>query len=243
MLNWKVTGGFAGFGALVSLISGFLGGNPFGNVLLKMLASSFLLAAVGFGVGLLIRRYLPELAFNRESQDRTGDSGPDSSGEVDIVIPEENPHLRNGVSVVSSDLLGREVSDISEGAVGLDKSEENAEEVEEVTAEDDGEVVSSDLSGREEVLEEEPALLESPSTDAFFAAEADVDSLPEMEGIEGSFTGASESEPASPAGRSPSPSDGMDDSRRSKTEKIMQSEDPAYLAKAVRTFLKKDQEG
>ncbi len=227
MLNWKLTGGFAGFGALVSLVSGFLGGNPFGNVLLKMFASSFLLAAVGFGVGLLIRRYLPELAFNRESQDRTGDSDPDSSGEIDIVIPEENPHLRNGVS---------EVSDISEGEVVLDESEENAEEVEELTAED---------GGGEEVLEEESALRDSSSTDALFAAEAeaDVDSLPEMEGFEGSFTGDSESEPASPAGRSPSPSDGMDNSRRSKTDKIMQSEDPAYLAKAVRTFLKKDQEG
>jgi hypothetical protein len=64
MINWKMLAGFAGFGAVVSLLAGVIGGNPFGVILLRLILSAGVCGGLGLGVNLIVNKFLPELSAN-----------------------------------------------------------------------------------------------------------------------------------------------------------------------------------
>lgn len=241
MVNWKLLGVAALIGAGISLISGIIGGNPFGVVVLRLLVSALLFAAIGFGASFLIARFLLDLA----------GAGPSADGRVDVVIPEENPH-----AAAHEDTLAPSPDGVIEVAAG-----EEEEAPLPRTSSTDASPLTPD--GPDEQVIAEEAELAAPST-GVPAADAELETLEEAEvavlpGVQaeaqeesgekeepgllpeqedeslptmdefdsGIYT--STAKPASPA--------------QAQVAEIMDEQDPSTLAKAVRTFLKKDQEG
>ena len=85
MINWKIPVGFAGFGAVVSLLAGIIGGNPFGVILLRLFLSTLVCGGLGLGINLIVNKFLPELSATPPIP------RADSGEEVDIVIDEDIP--------------------------------------------------------------------------------------------------------------------------------------------------------
>lgn len=218
MFNYKMIGGFALFAALISLISGILGGNPFGIILLRVFISAVFLGAIGAGAGMAVKRYLPELSEGVATQEHNKE-GIDIVIDEDIAIPEENPHELSEPLQEAEGLQGYHDAEAS--------PEEAVQELEEV-----------DMTGSQEIdgEREEPAITMAPEAVEELEEEPvkeelkqnSRETLPDIDDLE-SDAFSSTSEPSSFA--------------QTQVDSIMDQQDPAVLAKAVRTFLKKDQEG
>ena len=85
-INWKVLAIFGGFGFILSLLVGAISGVGFGTVLVRGILSGVLFAGVGFGLSILIKKFLPGLVSETEEAEEE-----EESGGVDIVIEEEAP--------------------------------------------------------------------------------------------------------------------------------------------------------
>jgi len=227
--QWRYYAGAGLFAAVISLISGILGGNPFGVILLRMLLSALVLAGVAMGAGILLRKFLPELM---QEAAATGAEKPEAA--VDIVLPEENPHqatagMPPGAFDEPPDFAPVEEPD------GADSGEaaamEPLEELDEEAGTPGGEAASEPVSpAAEEEVEEAIPLEEDIAADG----SAEIDALPDMEQFDSTnYVGPDIS----------GLTNGGDDFGQAQVDGIMSKEDPAQLAKAVRTFLKKDQEG
>lgn len=232
-MNWKVVAGFAVVGALISLVAGLVGGNPFGVVLLRLFLSALVSSALGTGALLLLRSFLPEL-FGRKVA-----PAEQESPAVNIVIDEELPleggsllgePAAGGAGGVLARDAGR-AETLSEGLQtdfgsedGLPESLDSAEPSEE-PAELEG--APGEIGDGLDLLEGEAEVEAAASSSGDAAWEplaeetGDLDALPELE-------------PTPPTPR---------EAARSKIDQSMAGQDPAELAKAVRTFLRKDQEG
>ncbi len=234
MINWKIPAGFAAFGAVVSLLAGAIGGNPFGIIILRLFLSSVVLAGVGLGFNFIFKRFFPELGSSPARVTR------DQGEEVDIVIDEDVP-------LEAGSVLGEP---LSAGAVDQPEPEsaeiadvETIEEAEEVLAEDLDEV--PEFAG-EPFLEEdaepstaqpaEPAATpppagtkdaNAPSLNPVGAFE-DLDTLPDIDQF-------------SPSTDTPAATPKPGEHRHAQVDEIVKGQDPADLAKAVRTFMNKDQ--
>ncbi len=213
MNQWRYYAGAGLFAAVVSLISGIAGGNPFGVILLRMLLSAIILAGVGMGASTLLRKFLPELL-----QSSAGGESAPAQPAVDIVIPEENPHEWPAVGD-------------DDEAAGVEPLEELAGEAgEPVTsaAPEDAGVTASAGAAAEEMAEEAILLEEAGE------GSAEIDALPDLDQFDSTnYVGLDIS----------GFKNGSDNISQAQVDGIMSKEDPAQLAKAVRTFLKKDQEG
>lgn len=222
MNQWRYYAGAGLFAAVVSLISGIAGGNPFGVILLRMLFSAIILAGVGMGAGTLLRKFLPELL-----QSSAGGESAPAQPAVDIVIPEENPH--------------------EWPAVGDEEEAASVEPLEELAGEDGpaweagepepGAGVSTPAQADAEEMTE--AMTEAMTEEAILLEEADegspeIDALPDLDQFDSTnYVGPDIS----------GFKNGSNNFSQTQVDGIMSTEDPAQLAKAVRTFLKKDQEG
>ncbi len=211
MFNWKIIGGFALFAALISLISGVLSGNPFGIILIRVFISSVLLGAVGIGVEVVTKKYLPELAGKRETLSQNGQA-VDVVIDEDIEVLKENPHMEAQAQSEQEPL--KPLEEAMEPAASA--SPEYEADLEEVSESD----FEESESGKEDILTTE--------SDQDSRSSPDVDSLPDMDEFDSSSF-SSTSLPSSPA--------------QAQVEGVIDEQDPATLAKAVRTFLNKDQEG
>jgi len=191
-VNLKIPAAAAGVGALISLIAGLAGGNPFGVVLLRLLASALLAGGLGFGLAYLLKRYLPEIL--------AAPAKPNEAPVVDILIDEE------AGPAAPEAALDLEPPDL----------EPQAEQAVEAFPAEPAEEAAEEAAGLEEELLPD---LESPAE-----SPGKLDSLPDLAATspearpKGSFTAAQ-----------------VDD--------LIKGQDPASLAKAVRSFLKKDREG
>jgi hypothetical protein len=219
MNSWKIPVGFAAFGAVVSLLAGIIGGNPFGVILLRLILSAAICGGLGLGVNLIVRKYFPELSANPAAVP------PASGEEVDIVIDDEIP-----------------LSEESEEAQLLEPvdAEEEPEAFQAAEAEEEAE---ARIEHQEDVLPPvEPAEADSPggseSDDTLeefvpgIAAEQvtdfqDLDALPDIDTFN-----PSEEQTAAPS---------QPPRRNSKVDEVIQDQNPENLARAVRTFMKKDQ--
>jgi len=225
MINWKIPVGFAGFGAAVSLLAGIIGGNPFGVILLRLILSAGVCGGLGLGVNLIVKKFLPELSANPPIQQTK------SGEEVDIVIDEHIP--------LAEEAEGEQVSEPAEPAewtepveateiaeLGSLASEEEARiDVPEEVEDSEEDVLTLEDADSEEQLTPEEYV---PGSAAAQVADfEDLDTLPDIDQFN---PAAEQSEPPSKPSRT-----------NSKVEEVVRNQDPENLARAVRTFMKKDQ--
>jgi hypothetical protein len=213
-VNWRFIAGFAGFGLAVSLLTGVFAGVAVGALLLRALIAGLAFGALGTAAFLIIERFVPELLqVAGGSQPENSDEEADGEG-VDIELPEENPHIGRG-------------PDQSFDAADPD---DLIEEVEELSAEsEDGEHVEE----AESVDSLDDADSPPHSDNPLHSEGAGVaDTLPDLESLSSSFGSApsSEGEPEAPKSENTVTVEG-------------EQHDPEELAKAVKTFLNKNEEG
>lgn len=223
MINWKLIGGFSLFAVLISLISGILGGNPFAIILLRVLISALLFSALGIGVCFVVKKYLLELVGEAELKSDTS-----LSGGVDIVIGEED------VITDGERGQGEEASGLEEISPARDDKAEAFQPSEASPVLPSAGLLNEDAEGdhwETEGAEARNADIDSsPAGPASEPDAMDIDSLPDMEQFDSSsFTGKT--------------APGHNDFTGAKVDELTDNQNPADLAKAVRTFLKKDQEG
>ena len=125
--NWKLVGGFSAFALLIAVLTGIIAGNPFGTILVRALLASVLFGALGIGVGYMIGKYLPELDLPGMSS--TNEEA--STSEVNIVVPEENPHLHTDTDGII-EVEGTEIEGTGDNVESEeDGGQEEAEAIEE----------------------------------------------------------------------------------------------------------------
>lgn len=168
--NWKLASGFAVFALVIAVLTGIIAGNPFGTIIVRSLFASVLFGALGTGIGFIVGKYLPELDFTEMSSADTDSN----SSEVDIVVPEENPHVRTETDGII------EVADTE-----FEESDEKAE------SERNGE--SEKENG---VPEEKPPDEMQPASSEEENRESDA--LPDIEKMEKSFSSGSDEDGSGP---------------------------------------------
>jgi len=252
MSNWKIPVIFSGFGAGVSLLAGIIGGNPFGVILLRLILSALVCGGLGLGVNLIVKKFLPELSANPPV------ARMEPGEEVDIVIDEDIPLAQEATGRQSPEpeesleqMEPVDEEEASELTMSVDEEagqpdvgeegEEAEEDASELTMSVDEEAGQPDVGEEGEEVEEDALVLEDVDTEqdstpeefvpgiaaAQVADFEDLDTLPDIDTF-----GSSQQDSAPPT--SPSPKD-------SKVQEVVRDQDPENLARAVRTFMKKDQ--
>ena len=215
MVNWKVPAGVGAAGAVISLIAGIAGGNAFGTVLLRALASALLAGGIGLAVQYVLQRFLPDL---------TGAAPEAPPAAVDILIDEEVP-MPAVEQVEDSEALGSRPGDAlgsrPGNSPGFAPGYAPGYAPDFAPASEGPESLQDFEAGAEllEPAEEEEAV--SPEA-------VEEDGLPDMDAVGQS---------------SPSPRSLKAGELEARLDNVTQGQDPASLARAVRTFLRKDQEG
>jgi hypothetical protein len=236
MINWKVVVGSGAVAVVLSLLTGIISGVSFGTLLLRAIMWGALFCGAGAGGSFLVSKYLPELfAVATETESEADGEAPETRQNVDIVLPDENPHVADPGEESTFDLFGDvdesessgEAEEVSGAETGADRSAANreetmVEEVEEIHRERGGPgepFIPSKRGGNEVETAEE---------------------LPDLEGEEGDISSS-----AAQAGFQPQ---GISDisnisGRGSKIDVMGHTTDTEEIAKAIRTALKKDEKG
>ena len=118
MFNLKIVIGFASFALIITLLAGVFGGVPFGALLIRILLGSAAFAGLGVVASWVLHRHLPEVFDIRlgRAEEKTEEGATGES--IDIVLPEENPHL-SGDSADSGGMSDERVE-----APGFDEDDE-----------------------------------------------------------------------------------------------------------------------
>jgi hypothetical protein len=261
---WKTAAAGAAGAFLISLLVGLVTRNPFGVVILRALLLAVLFAGLGAGLRYLVRTYLPELA-EPDVAPRAGagsTKGDGRGGRVDIVLPEENPPGMRHYGTDNQDQRG--AHDAPSAAAGADMGEESALFD---AGLGDAKAAQSESDGLAELAEELGEEL-SPSEDAekvrgddeveagrgggtrshdkdtegspdFAGLDSgrreDLDSLPDISNLEVS----AESGPSAVQEGIRSSGERPEDAVRG----AVSGQDPATIAKAIRTVLRRDEKG
>ena len=227
MVNWKVPAGVGVAGAVISLIFGIAVGNAFGTVLLRALASALLAGGMGLAVQYVLQRFLPDL---------TGAAPEAPPAAVDILIDEEVP-MPAAEQVEDAEPLGGRQGFALGGRPGNSPGFAPGYAPGVAPGVALGVALSpeadafSDLPGPESLQDFEagPESLEPAEEEEAVSPEAvEEDGLPDMDAVGQS---------------SPSPRSLKAGELEARLDNVTQGQDPASLARAVRTFLRKDQEG
>ncbi len=238
MIDIKIIIGSAAAAVVFSLIAGIFGGVPFGLILLRMLLGGIIFAGIGAGIGFVLHKFVPELFDTPEdSEDETGaniDITVDDAGEEPAAEAPSNGRGEDENAEYPDVSVNFTAADADDDAAELDTADytgeaEVIEEAEEVGEADFENIGETSNGGEDYDMVEEIA-----------AADEDEDSsegennLPEMDQFNDSFVPVDEIDNGN-AVKGFSSGDTVD---------IMgEEQDPAAVAKAVQTFLKKDQEG
>lgn len=230
-MSWKIPGWAAAGGAVVSLAAGLAGGNAFGIILLRAAVSALVAGALGFAAQAVLRRFLPDLAAGAPRAPQPG---------VDILVDEEIP-LEVGEAVGREAAVEQLAADdglgLGDGLGELGPAEEEpfpasvggpdfaSEGPAAGTGFGDSAMQPEGPAGVLETLEpvEAEELTPVESLEALSAVEPD-------DGLSGTV--------AAPGHRSLKAEE-----LEAQLDSVTKGQDPASLAKAVRTFLRKDQEG
>jgi hypothetical protein len=237
---WKIAAGCAAGAFLLSFLIGLITRNPFGVVILRAFLLALLFAGVGTGLRYVVRRYLPEAMPSASAAPATAEQ--ERGGRVDITLPEEDGVSRQQV---------RAEARKSRAGRTADADEETSEQVEaqalgdlaqdlgeELGAAEDGagppDAEEQDVSENDAEYEEEAEPVTALS--AGQGAEEDLDTLPDISTLETSpedvDTG---SRPARRVNGGERPEDAV--------KGALSGQDPATLARAIRTVLSKDEKG
>lgn len=239
--SWKTAVAFAAGAFLLSLLIGLIARNPFGVIFLRALLFGVIFAALGVGLRLAVRTWLPELAGQAGAAPGEPGTGPDQKagaslgGKVDIVVGEG--------AAAPGDLAG-EAEEVAEepASVEPERLEESEAAVSPAEAAALGEI-NGELAQARTEPEEAPAVEEGETAaepielpDALDGrSDAGLDRLDSLPDI------ALQEPPAAPAARArsrkqrPAPEEALRES--------VSRQDPATLARALRTVLKKDEKG
>jgi hypothetical protein len=229
-VNWKIPGWAAAAGAVISVAAGLAGGNHFGTILLRAVVSALIAGALGYAAQYVLRRFLPA----------TGSA--EAPPAVDILIDEELP--LGASPEPAEEAAGQQPGAGLEGIGGLEPAE-GAGAAAPTEAEP--------FANLPEVGELEPAALEGLEApepgepgqpgEALEPAEG-TEELPSVEPLEAlSAAEAEELPPESAEFGQPSRRELKAEELEAQLDSVTKGQDPASLAKAVRTFLRKDQEG
>jgi hypothetical protein len=240
--SWKIATGFAAGAFFLSLLIGLLTRNPFGIVFVRALLLALLFAILGVALRWAVTTYLPEIATTRAAegtdaaQPRADARAEASRGSrVDITLDDEAMPGSPGPGVDGE----------PENAAGVDDADETSQAeaqalgalAEELAEERPGGFSSADEDGAGEAVEEPSEL---PIAGSAADTATDMDELPDLGPLGG------EEPPASRGGRpramrasAPGPGERPGDAMRD----TMARQDPATLARALRTVLKKDEKG
>jgi hypothetical protein len=240
---------------LISLVVGLASGNPFGVALGRALLFALLFAGLAAGARYIVTKYLPELA---------GTTPPESASgqKIDITLPEEGPvPLRRAgayapasgqpVHAVQSepDLATEEVgaSGGADETPAPDLERPGGGEMPDLTGDSfddelppltDDEAIAENEGLAPDSVEEAESVPEDGSTsraeetDDPFQVDAELGRLPDISSLGGSVSGTRTSPPPRAA---QTPEDAM--------KGALGSRDPATLARAIRTVLKREEKG
>jgi len=267
----KVAGIFAAGAFLLSLLIGLVSRNPFGAAFLRALLLALLFGGLGAGFRFVVKTYLPELA-GAEGAARQGEKSETKDGRggrVDIVLPEERPpsrqraRSREGSSLEDSPLgafsQGGEPGEVSDEDAGtrvesgvMDSLAEELEEELPGAAEGSGEAAGNggislgddELTGAggaafsaaapDDSAEQDARADKGGSRRGRRGSDADADSLPDISNLE-ILTDRGAGAPGAPGAGEETPEDAV--------RGAVSGQDPATLARAIRTVLKRDEKG
>lgn len=229
----KVTARCAVAGALISLIAGLAGGNPLGVILLRLVLSAAACAGLGVAVQLLLRRFVPEVLGSRAA---SPGAGPETQPAVDIVIDGDLPPVGGARPEGRSAEAGAAAQDAGAEQPDLETLVDEPPEGE-PSAGDEGSGAAVRLEGAPGGAPGTgvpgPGSLEQAPWEA---RGQELDSLEALSELDQQPSSAGRSTPG------PAPT-GLREAARAQAERVVAGQDPADLAKAVRTFMRKDQEG
>lgn len=235
MPNIKVVIWSAAGAAVIAFIAGLFGRVVLLDLLLRTLVGGAAFGAFAAGLSLLLKRFIPEIFEAQEGEDEEfAVSSSESEGETAQAQQGSNLNI-----VLDGDEYGypgqEEAGEaISAESPGYDEDEEFVEKVEEssgaLSAEGQGEEYQSQPAGQYG----DSAVSEYEE----FEDLSDVDTLPDLDEFSDSF------ESVAAAQDSEEQTYGTGGYSSDESVDIMgNQEDPATVAKAVRTIIRKDQEG
>ncbi|GEM_PF-2102406 len=211
------------FGFFLSFLLGLIAGNPFFVILYKSIISGLLLGLIGFGANMLLRKYFPELFSKTQSEGEEITAEP-LGEEVDIVLPEENPH-----EITEEDMVedAEPVETVTDKETITEQKEKSGTGLSvEDTGSDVGIGAFSEGEEGAKGGEEDKASMAGDAA----GLESDGDNLPDFDSIE---VDVMDNFSSGDSGRS----------KPVKSDVLGTDVDPETLAKAVRSFMKKDEEG
>jgi hypothetical protein len=249
-VNWKVPGWAAAAGAAISLVAALAGGNPFGPILLRVAVSALVAGALGLAAQYVLRRFLPGTG---------AASAPPPS--VDILLDEEVPlAAQASAEPASAEPAEEELAAEPVESLGDEPGESLGAEPDFTLVEGEAEFAGRRpaIPGYTPAPEPFPGLPEAeqlrgppdgglpgagPSGRSPAAPAPAVEELPSEEGLE-SLSAADSDELLPGAGEPAVPSHRAlkAEELEAQLDSVTKGQDPASLAKAVRTFLRKDQE-
>ncbi len=250
----KIAGLTAAGAFLLSLVIGLASGNPFGVALVRALLFALLFAGLAAGARHVVTKYLSEPASVTPS---------DRGQKIDITLPEENPVApgRAGAYARESRAPEEKPQALETGYGDLAAEEIGSAEAPPLELEQPGSGDSMDVGG-DSLDDELPPLTDDdsvgeeeagPAADSVEEAEsvpedgsvssaaegddplqgdADLGRLPDISSLGGSSSGARASPPPRAA---QTPEDAM--------KGALGGRDPATLARAIRTVLKREEKG
>lgn len=232
---------FAGLGAFaLSIIVAAFSRVPFGALLLRALLSGLAFAGLFYGAIMLLRRFLPELFSDATSSAYAGQDASLGSV-VDIVLPggdaeRDLQELEPGDKPRNADQAELE-------SLPVDQPAPIAEPRRESAAAGELELEVANLRS-ESFVSSDPGEAPSPGGAPRPSVSLDeLDTLPDLDGFSDAFT-------TTQAGDDEAAGSGVDASRLMGPSDSMPTagapdagRDPAVLAKAVQTLLRKDQKG
>jgi hypothetical protein len=260
----KVAAIFAAGAFLLSLLIGLVSRNPFGAALLRALLLALLFAGLGAGIRFAVKTYLPELAGQGAAPEGGKPESKDGrGGRVDITLDDERPPSRQrtrpgeGSSLEDSPLAAFAQGSEEEEAVGEETGTSVDAGVMDSLAEELEEELPGAADGREDERGDEGISLgdgESAESGGGSAAarssadsaarsgtrkgrrgsDADADSLPDISSLE-ILTDRGAGTSGAPGAGEETPEDAV--------QGAVSGQDPATLARAIRTVLKRDEKG
>ena len=211
-INWRVSAITAGGAFLLSMLVGLIGGVGFGAMLLRALLFGLLFGAASIGLTIAIARFLPELMGSIGSETSAG-----GSGSVDIVVDDDaTADIYSAAEHDSGDAAGG-------GRAGTLESDDEAGAMSSPVA---GEIDGGALSEDHDIIVEEEAEDVEEVEDAEDVEEvdgSDTTGLPDLDGYSGSFA------------------DGPAEPDELETSSLDSREDPAVMARAIQTVLKRQE--
>lgn len=219
-----------GIAAGFSLLLGLFSGNPFFTVLLRASVVAVVIFCASLAVFFIIERFLPEIIADdvQEQVINGAESANNVSPTVNIVVDDNS----EDVTVSPKELdPGKSVSPVSDE---VEDFEEDVSELEDIDSSQSG-VVNTDKAGYSVTDSDNSA----STSDVAGAASDDASALPDVNSLEDDFFSDDESSDDSVE----LASDTVVSSSVAKAGPEDSSDDPEIMAKAIRTLLKKDEEG